>query len=336
MTAKRIIPIVLIIIAAAGVWLWMSRDTEDPDWLAVTGTVEATEARLGFQTPGRIETIHVAEGDLVQQGALIAELDVAEIRERRGQAEARLAATRSLLEEMQRGSRPEEIAQAEAAVSAASEQLQDARRDLARNRTLFEGGAISREMLEKSGSAATIAEKNLNQAREQLALVRSGVRRERIEAQSSHVAEAEAAIRGVDAAIANYRITAPFSGIVTVRHREPNEIVAPGQPVVTLMNPDDRWARIYVPENRIGGIHHGSTTVIRSDTYPQKTYSGSVTHVASEAEFTPKNVQTTEERVRLVYAVKVRIEGDPAMELKPGMPVDVEVPFGSEVAGADR
>ncbi len=123
-------------------------------------------------------------------------------------------------------------------------------------------------------------------------------------------------------------VRAPFAGLVTVRHREPGEIVGAGAPVVTVLNPDDRWVRIYVPENRIGAVRVGQAARITSDTYRDRTYGGTVAAIASEAEFTPKTVQTREERVKLVYAVKVRITGDPGYELKPGMPADVRLALG--------
>jgi len=115
---------------------------------------------------------------------------------------------------------------------------------------------------------------------------------------------------------------------VTVRHREPGETTPPGAPVLTLMNPDDRWVRIYVPEDRIGLVTLGQRATITSDSYPDRTHEGRVTFIASEAEFTPKNVQTPEERVKLVYAVKVQVVGDTAFELKPGMPADVRLEGG--------
>jgi len=113
--------------------------------------------------------------------------------------------------------------------------------------------------------------------------------------------------------------------VVTVRHREPGETVPAGSPVLTVMNRDDRWVRIYIREDRIGAVHTGQAATITSDTYAGKTYRGAVVFIASEAEFTPKSVQTREERVKLVYAVKVRVSGDPAYDLKPGMPADVRL-----------
>ena len=128
-------------------------------------------------------------------------------------------------------------------------------------------------------------------------------------------------------------VTVPFPGIVTVRHREPGETASPGLPILTIMDPEDRWVRIYVREDRIGEVNLGQSASISSDTYPDRTYQGEVVFIASEAEFTPRNVQTTEERVKLVYAVKIRITGDSSQDLKVGIPADV-ILQGTEAPGA--
>lgn len=293
--------------------------------LFASGTVEATEARLGFQVPGRIETILVQEGDLVPPGAELAALDRAEMQARRDQAEAQVAAARALLRELERGFRSEEIAQARSARDAAQQRLADAERDLERTRRLFDGGAVSQEAYDKAVLALDVARNQHEQADEQWKLLEAGTRPERVAAQRAQLAQAEAALRAIDATLANLTIRAPFAGIVTVRHREPGEIVAAGSPAVTILNPDDRWVRIYIPENRLGLVRIGQPATITSDTYRDKSYAGAVVFIASEAEFTPKSVQTQEERVKLVYAVKVRITGDPDRDLKPGIPADVRL-----------
>jgi HlyD family secretion protein len=144
-----------------------------------------------------------------------------------------------------------------------------------------------------------------------------------VEAQRAVVRQAEAQVAQVDAALASSTIEAPFGGVVTVRHREPGEAVSPGLPVLTVVDMNDRWVRIYVREDQIGRVAIGQPAHVRSDSHPGKAYQGRVTFIASEAEFTPRNVQTAEERVKLVYAVKVAVTGDPARELKPGVPADV-------------
>jgi HlyD family secretion protein len=226
---------------------------------------------------------------------------------------------------MESGARPEEIAQARAARDVAAQQLADARRNLERTTNLFDGNAVSRETFENAQTAFEVARSRHEQAEEQLKLVESGPRPERIAAQRAQLRQAEAGFRVAEAALANMTIVAPLDGVVTVRHREPGETVPPGSPVLTVMNRDDRWVRIFVREDRIGAVKIGTPASITIDTYPEREYDGEVAFIASEAEFTPKNVQTAEERVKLVYAVKVRISGDPDHDLKPGMPADVRL-----------
>jgi HlyD family secretion protein len=232
-----------------GVRAWRGDDAGN---LSASGTVEATEAQLGFQAPGRIETIKPREGDSVKRVELLAQLDARE-----------------------------------------------ARRDLARNKTLVEGGAIGQEAYDKTVLALRVAESDDAQAAAQVAVLA--------------------------ATLANMTVRAPFDGTVTVRHHEPGEVVGAGAPVLTLMDPNDRWVRIYIPENHIGAVRLAQKASVTTDTYPDKRYGGEVVFIASQAEFTPKNVQTAEERVKLVYAVKVRITDDPRFELKPGVPADVRL-----------
>lgn len=328
---KRMFVLILVVAAAgaaaAGYWFWYRPVPETSNVLVASGTVEATEAQLGFTAAGRIEDIGVREGDRVTIGTTLARLDRTELEARRAQAVAQVNASRAQLTELERGSRPEEVGQGRAAVSGAHETLLDAERDLDRTRRLFEGGAVPRESLDKAAMRVEIARSQKTLTDEQLRLLEQGPRRERIVAQRAHVAQTQAAVQAIDATLANTIIVTPFDATVTVRHREPGEIVSPGAAVLTLMNTADRWVRIYVPENRIGAVGMGMGASITSDTYPGKGYPGEVVFIASQAEFTPKSVQTTEERVKLVYAVKVRVLDDPDLELKPGMPADVRLEF---------
>ena len=328
---RRAFPaLILIIVAgAAGLWFGVLRPDGATATMFSSGTIEATEAHLGFQAAGRIETIGAREGDRVVPGQELARLDQSEILARKAQAEAQVAVARAILRELESGFRSEEIAQARSARAAAGERYADAVRDLERARVLFEGGAISQEALDKAEVAQQVARTQLDSAEEQLRLLESGPRLERIEGQRAQLAAAEASLRAVEAAIEYSTIKAPFAGVVTVRHSEPGEIVSPGRAVLTITNPDDRWVRIYVRQDRIGAVKLGTEAVITSDTYPEKEYPGEVIFIATEAEFTPKNVQTTEERVKLVFAVKVRITGDAEQDLKAGMPADVRLQLES-------
>jgi HlyD family secretion protein len=291
--------------------------------IQASGTVEAREADLGFQMAGRIDWVGPQDGDPVLAGDEVARLDMAELEARLGAAQAQVEAASALLAEMTAGFRPQEIAEGQAALRGAQERLADALRDRDRARRLFEGGAVSREVMDKAETGAQVAQSALDQAQERVWILEEGPRAERVTAQRAQVAQARAAVAQMEAAMANARILLPFGGTVTIRHREPGETVAPGAPVLTVMDPEDRWVRIYVPEDRIGAVQLGQAATITSDTYPEREYQGEVIFIASEAEFTPRNVQTPEERVKLVYAVKIRITQDPSYDLKAGIPADV-------------
>lgn len=323
---RRLIPVVgILAIGAILIVTHQIRKGRDGDGLRASGTAEATEAQLGFQVTGRIAEISVREGDAVAANAPLASLDRSEQQARLDQAQAQLASARALLSEMERGGRREEIAQARANRDAAEQRLDDARRDLDRVTRLRDGGAVSQEAYDKARLARDLANSQYDAASQQLALVQAGPRAERVEAQRGQVAQAEAAVRQIEATLANMTIRSTFDGVVTVRHREPGEIVPAGAAVLTVMNPADRWVRIYIPETRIGRMRLGLPAHLTCDTFPGKRYTGEISFIASQAEFTPKTVQTAEERVKLVYAVKVRITGDPSLDLKPGMPVDVTI-----------
>ncbi|MBI4410346.1 MAG: efflux RND transporter periplasmic adaptor subunit [Gemmatimonadetes bacterium] len=326
MSGKRIgMAAAVVAVVATGTWLAIGRRGSRNDTLLASGTVEATEADLGFQVAGRLQAVAVQEGDPVSRGAELAWLDRSELEARRAAAVAQLEAARAQLAELERGFRSEELAQGRAALAAAERRLADARLDLERTRRLQEGGAVSREALDKAETGFEVAQSQHDQAREQLRILQTGPRTERIAAQRALVRQAEAALAQADALLANALIRAPIDGVVTIRHREPGEIVSPGQPVLTLANLGDRWIRIYVREDRVGRVRLGQQATITTDSHPGRTYDGVVRFIASEAEFTPRNVQTTEERVKLVYAVKVAVAGDAAQDLKPGLPADVRL-----------
>jgi HlyD family secretion protein len=311
------------LLAAAALAALPACSGRDDGTLVASGTVEATDAQLGFRIAGRIAEIRAREGDRVEAGALLAVLDRSELSARRAQAEAQLGAARAQLAELASGFRGEEVAQGRSEAEAAEQRFANAERELTRATLLLEGGAISREAHDAALLARDVAAAQRDKAREQHRLLERGYRREQVEAARAQVAAGEAAVAAAEAALRDAAIEAPFGGLVTVRHREPGEITNAGTPVLTVMNPDDRWVRIYVREDRIGAVRIGAKATIRCDTFPGKTYDGEITFLASEAEFTPKSVQTSEERVRLVYAAKVRVARDPSQDLKPGMPADV-------------
>jgi HlyD family secretion protein len=313
-----------VALAAVIVWFAVLPDGND-DVIFASGTVEATEADLGFQSPGRIDRIAVREGDRVARGQELAWLDNSELLARRRAAEAQAEAARAMVTELERGFRQEEVAQGRAALRAAEQRLNDTQRDLGRVQRLYEGGAVSEQALDNARTAHELALADYERAGEALQILETGPRQERITAQRAALSQAEAAVAQIQAALDLTVVRAPFDGLISVRHREPGETVGAGAPVLTLRNPDDRWVRIYVRADEVGRISLGQPASIRGDAYPDREYEGRVIFIAAEAEFTPRNVQTTEERVKLVYRVKVQITRDPDIDLKPGLAADVVI-----------
>jgi HlyD family secretion protein len=316
-------------VVAMGTWLALRGGDVGAEGVVASGTVEATDADLGFLVAGRVLLVDVGEGDAVTNGAELARLDTRELDAGLAGARAQLDAVEARLSELERGARPQEVVTAEAAVRSAATRAEEARLERERAVTLFAGGAISRQALDRAEAALEVAASALEQAGEQLALVQEGPRTETIRAQRAATEQARANVARAEAALAYAVITAPFDGVVTERHREAGETVSPGAPVLTLLDPSDRWVRIYVREDQMGLVRLGLPAEIASDTYPDRVYSGEIVFIGSEAEFTPRNVQTAEERIKLVYPVKVRITGDPDFELKPGVPADVTLLGGA-------
>ena len=325
---KRMSVVLLIVVVAAlafTLWRLFGPDAEGLGALEASGTVEATEADLGFQIPGRLSSVGPREGDRVESGDTLARLEVVELSASLAAAEAQVDVARARLRELESGARPQELASARAGLTAAEEQEAQAAREAERARRLFDGGALSSQRLEQIETTLEAARALRTQAEQALRLAEEGPRRETLEAQRAAVAQARAVARQASARVDQAVLIAPAGGLVTVRHREPGEIVAPGAPVLTLMDPDDRWVRIYVREDRLGRVALGQEAQIRIDAFPDEVYPGRVFFVGSEAEFTPRNVQTPDERTQLVYPVKVRVEGDDRLELKPGLPADVRL-----------
>ncbi len=169
----------------------------------------------------------------------------------------------------------------------------------------------------------------MRQAEAALRLAEAGeldvtLKRQEVATLQANIARDRAALAGAQAQLSYTVLLTPQAGIVLRKHVEPGEMIAAGTPVVTIADLRDIWLKIYIPEPQLGRIKLGQTAETTTDSYPGKTYRGTVTFISSEAEFTPKNVQTQEERVKLVFAAKITVD-NPNQELKPGMPADTTV-----------
>lgn len=324
MKKKVIIAAILVLVAVAVFFASRSRKKADPDLLVLSGNVEVTEADLGFKYGGRIAELLGEEGESVRAGDRLAVLDRAEAEGLAAQTRSALSEARVKLEELKAGSRPQELEQARTQVAHARAVLDNATADYGRYEQLYKDGLVSAQQRDAAKSAYLVADAEFRRARETLDLAREGPRQEVIRAAETRVGQAAASVLVAEERLKDTLLSAPLSGVILRKHAEPGEIVSAGMPVYTLGDLARPWIKVYVKEDKLGLVKLGQKAEIRTDSYPGKTYVGAVTYISSEAEFTPKNVQTQEERVKLVFGVKVSV-GNEHDELKPGMPADVTI-----------
>lgn len=333
----RYAPILLVLFAAAGaVYGWhriraAGRDARD---IRGSGIVEVTEVDVSFQVPGTIAELLVDEGNLVGRGQLLARLDEREYAMLAGRAHAACDATESRLALLVKGPRGEEINQALAAAEAARSDLALAETEFARATALREDGVLSQAEFDRIRNARAAAVARRDQTALALTMLKEGTRTEEIEEARALAREAAKAVEVADLNLARCRLEAPIGGRVLSKNFEAGETVQPGMGVFTLGDLDRPWVNIYVSETDLGRVRLGDQASVTIDAFPEEPFPGSVTFIAEKAEFTPKNIQTQQERVKLVYRVKVALENrDQA--LKPGMPADVVLEAGL-AADADR
>jgi HlyD family secretion protein len=263
----------------------------------------------------------VDEGQKVAAGQVVARLEDNEIRQELAGREADLAAARAALAELQAGSRVEEIAQAEAAVGRLRAESRRAGDEYLRSEQLFKREVIARRDLDLAVAARDASSAALREVSERLRQVRAGARSETRQQAQARVQGAEASASLARTRLNETTLLAPTSGIVLSKNIEAGEQVAPGTPVVTIGRLEEVWIRGYVPEDQLPRIRLGQKSRVTVDGLKGKVFEGRLDFIAQEAEFTPKNVQTEKERVRLVYRIKITVP-NPDMVLKPGMPAD--------------
>lgn len=268
---------------------------------------------------------------------------------------ADLSAAESQLLQLKNGSRPQEIQEADAAVAAYQSQYDQAKKDWERAETLYKNDDISTSQHDQFRTRFESADANLKQAKQKAALVHAGPRSETIETASAQVERARAGLRMgqansiettrrgeeiaarradierakaqialIDTQLADTIAVSPIPGIVLVKAADVGEVLAPGTSVVTVGDIEHPWLRAYIKERDLGRVKLGSKAKVSTDSFPGRFYDGRVTFISSEAEFTPKQIQTTEERVKLVYRIKIEIDNQ-RHELKANMPADAEI-----------
>ena len=301
----------------------------DEDGIRASGTVEVTEVRVTARAQGEIESLFYDEGDRVATGDTLAiiEHDVLSLQLEQARAAAEAAAAQLAL--LRSGARSQDQAQARAAVEQAQAQFEQAESDAVRFRALFERGSVTKRQLEEAETRLRIAQAGAASAREQLDKVQNLARPEELRAAEAGLVQAEAQVRLLERRIADALVVAPRNGVVVARPVEVGEYAAPGAVLFTLSDEGDAHLRIYVAEDVLGLIRIGQHADVYPDSRPEEAIAGRVVFVSPVAEFTPKNVQTREERTRLVHQVNISLPPTDGL-LKAGTYADAVIPVGAE------
>ena len=326
----------LVVVAAIAL---ACRQPDTSGRVRVSGNVEATEVQVAPEVAGRILELHVAEGDRVNQGDLVARLDTTdtELQLQRGRADRAVADAQLRL--LRAGSRSEDIRQAdaqaaaaEADVTATAADLKAAELDLQRFTSLLDANAGSRKQRDDAQARVDVARERqraaqdrARAAREGVARLRSGARPEELETARARVAAADAQIAALQQNLAYARVVAPVAGVVTQKLADAGELIAPRMPIVVITDLDHAWANVYVDEPIVPRLRVGDAATLFTDAGGPGV-KGTISFISERAEFTPRNVQTADDRSKLVYRVKVSVDNSDGL-FKAGMPVEAEILF---------
>lgn len=302
---KRIL-LVLVVVAVLGAWAWWIRENKQKETPAnsASGTIECDEVHIASRYGGRVEKIFANEGDVLTNAQLIIQLAAPELVAQRAEAAAMLA-------DLEAGARPEELAAAKAEWEAAAAELDLARNEAKRALDLFSKATISEIERDRTTSHATALEKTVSAAKSRYELLQAGPR-------TNLVRHARATLERIDAQLAEMKINVPTNCVLEVLSVKIGDVLPPNREVATLILTQHLWLRAYVPQPWLGKLKLGQALDCRIDALPGKTFRGEIEQIAREAEFTPRNVQTADERVKRTFAIKVRLNNDSG-ELRPGM-----------------
>ncbi len=289
-----------------------------------SGTLEAVEVNVSAKVPGQLEQLYVQEGSTVQVGDTLAILDhsTQELQWRQAHAGVELADAQYRL--LLNGARSEDIQQGEDMLKQAQSSFNIAKDDYNRMKDLYASHSISQKQYDDAESRFTITQAQLSSAKENLRKLKNFARPEDIAAAKARLDQSKANADLLQKQINDSYVVAPVSGIVTQKPVEVGELVNTGTTVVTISNLKKLNLMIYVSEKELGKVKLNGSADVVIDTYPNKAFPARVIYISPIAEFTPKNIQTKEDRTKLVFGVKLEVDNKEG-SLKAGMPADAYV-----------
>jgi HlyD family secretion protein len=280
-----IIPLIILVLLALIVIIYFQTH-RGAETILLSGTVEVTEVEISPELSAKVSTLYHREGDKVEEGDSLLDLDNTELEARLREAEAAEQA-------------------AAAQNSLAQAKMANAQRDYDRSLKLYQAKAISESAFDAAETAYEIAKNTYEASLNQLKGVQAQVETLSLQLKKTH-------------------LTSPITGLILERNVEVGEVVSPGMVLMTIGDLQRPWVRVYIGEPDIGRVRIGQEAFVKTDAYPTREFPGTLRYIADEAEFTPKNIQTRQERIKLVYEAKVYLTNEEGI-LKPGMPADVSL-----------
>ena len=315
MKSADVIAVLVLVLGAAG----CNRGTMEA---VAMGTVEIVEVDVAPMVPGRVTKVWVDEGDIVAVGDTLVSLTQATLAPDIEGRRARVSGMEARLRDLQAGARPAQLERAEAELRVAEAEATRTAGDVTRFTPLAAEGNISAQQFEAVRTAAATAAARRDAARESVRLLREGARPNEIRAAQSEVDAARALLAAALQSASDLTLTAAAAGTITGRHVEPGEILAAGEPAVTVGSVGTPWARVYIDQRLLPRLAIGDTVTARLDAFPDRRFAGRIVALNDRAEFTPRVALTEDERADLLFGVKVSLT-DSANMLKAGLPVSV-------------
>jgi membrane fusion protein YbhG len=312
------------LLAALALILFGCGNSNNKNTIAASGDIEATDVVVSSQVTGNVLSIRKDEGQRVNAGDTVIILDHETYDYQLDQAEASAAAAKAQLELLKEGARKEDIQQAEDALKQAQVNLNLAETNKDRMIKLYESNSVTKKQYDDAVAAYNVAASQANASSENLKKLKNYARPEEIKQAEANVNKAIAAVDLLKKSVRDCYVTSPISGFIVNKYVEKGETVTMLSSLFKVSDLNPVKLDIYISEEELGKVKLGQTADVSTDTYPNKVYKGKVIYISPEAEFTPKNIQTKDERTKLVFEVKIQID-NPNFELKPGMPADAVV-----------
>lgn len=299
---------------------------KDTNSISASGTIESVNVTISSKTSGTINKINFKEGDRVKKGDLLVEIshDLLDIQLRQSEAGVDLA--NAQLKLLRSGARREDIKQSEELVKQAKINMELARQDKERAEELYRQDATTKKLYDDAVGRYDLTVTQYNSTKENLAKVKTIIRPEEIEQAQANLKKAVSMVDLLKQNIEDCKVYAPSDGFVSKKFIEEGENAVMGGSLLRLSNLETVNLVIYIPETELAKVKLGQEADITIDAFKDKNYKGKIIFISPEAEFTPKNIQTPDERTKLVFAIKIEIP-NPQFELKPGLPADAKINF---------